>query len=106
MGWGDKSRHERGYDYAWVKVRKQVLERDAGQCQQCKRAGLSVLAHAVDHIVSKADAARRRWTRAQTDALSNLEAICEPCHLVKTEAEQGKTKRPAKRGVGEDGWPV
>jgi len=106
MAWGAKSRHERGYDYAWVKVRNEVMERDEGECQSCKRAGRMTLARAVDHIVSKAEAARRRWTRAQTDHPSNLEAICDPCHAAKTEAEQGKTKRPAKRGVGEDGWPA
>jgi 5-methylcytosine-specific restriction protein A len=106
MVWGTKSRHERGYDYAWVKLRRQILARDEGQCQRCKRAGLTMLAQAVDHIVSKAEAARRRWTREQVDHPSNLEAICEPCHLVKTEAEQGKTKRAPKRGVGPDGWPA
>nr|WP_314540106.1 HNH endonuclease [uncultured Massilia sp.] len=106
MAWGTKSRHERGYDYAWVKVRNQVMERDEGECQPCKRAGRQSLAHAVDHIVSKAKAAQLRWPRARTDHPSNLEAICEPCHLVKTEAEQGKTKRRQKRGVGADGWPI
>lgn len=106
MAWGTKSRHERGYDSAWVKVRNQVMERDGGQCQSCKRAGRMTLARAVDHIVSKAKAAALRWTRAQTDHPSNLEAICDSCHAVKSEAEQGKTKRPPKRGVGADGWPV
>jgi 5-methylcytosine-specific restriction protein A len=106
MVWGTKSRHERGYDYAWVKLRKQILERDEGQCQPCKRAGLTVLAHAVDHIVSKARATQLRWPRARTDHPSNLEAICDRCHLVKTEAEQGKKTRPPKRGVAADGWPA
>ncbi len=106
MAWGTKSRHERGYDYAWVKVRNEVMARDGGECQPCKRAGHTTLAHAVDHIVSKAEAARRRWSRARTDHPSNLEAICTPCHEKKTEAEQGKTKRAPRRGVGPDGWPA
>jgi 5-methylcytosine-specific restriction protein A len=106
MAWGAKSRHERGYDYAWVKVRKLVMERDNGLCQPCHRAGRVALAHAVDHIVSKAKAAQLRWSRARTDHPSNLEAICDPCHLVKTEAEQGKAKQAPKPVIGADGWPV
>ncbi len=105
MAWGAKSRHERGYDSAWVKVRNEVMRRDCGLCQVCKRAGRTTLAHAVDHIVSKAKAATLKWDRAKTDDPTNLEAICNPCHLVKTEAEQGKRKRPRKV-IGDDGWPV
>lgn len=105
MAWGTKSRHERGYDYAWVKVREEVMKRDHGLCQPCLRAGRTTLAHAVDHIVSKAKAALLRWTRAKTDHPSNLEAICKPCHEVKTEAEQGKRKR-VRKVPGADGWPV
>jgi len=106
MVWGTKSRHERGYDSAWVKVRNEVMKRDGGQCQPCKRVGRMTLAHAVDHIVSKAKATTLRWTRAKTDHPSNLEAICDPCHAVKTEVEQGKTKRKARQGVEPDGWPT
>ena len=106
MVWGTKSRHERGYDSAWVKVRNAVMERDGGQCQRCKRAGRMTLARSVDHIVSKAKAMTLHWTLAKTDNPSNLEAICDPCHAVKTGAEQGKTKRKTKQGVGADGWPV
>lgn len=105
MAWGTKSRHERGYDYAWVKRRAEIMKRDCGLCQACKRAGRTTLAYAVDHIVSKAKATALRWTRAQMDDPKNLEAICNPCHLEKSEAEQGKTKRTRKT-VGEDGWPV
>jgi len=105
MAWSRESRHKRGYDYAWVKVRNEVMERDGGQCQPCKRVGRATLARAVDHIVSKAKAASMSWTRAQMDHPSNLEAICTPCHATKTEAEQGKTKR-VRRAAGPDGWPV
>jgi 5-methylcytosine-specific restriction protein A len=105
MVWGTKSRHERGYDSAWVKVRNQIMERDEGECQRCKRAGRTTLARAVDHIISKAKATELRWTRAKTDHPSNLEAICNPCHAIKTEAEQGKSKR-VKRAAGPDGWPL
>ena len=105
MAWGSKSRHERGYGAAWVKVRRLVLERDHGLCQPCKRAGKTTIGAAVDHIVSKANAARLRWAPGRVDHPDNLQTICEPCHLVKTEAEQGKTKR-VRKSPGEDGWPV
>lgn len=106
MAWGSKSRHERGYDYAWVKRRDEIMKRDGGLCQPCLRAGrLGVIAHAVDHIISKARSAELGWTREKMDDPSNLEATCDPCHLVKTEAEQGKRKRPRKV-IGDDGWPI
>jgi len=90
MVWGTKSRHERGYDSARVKVLNHVMERDGGQCQACKRDGRMTLAMAVDHIVSKAKATELRWTRTKTDHPTNLEAICDTCHAMKTEAEQGR----------------
>ena len=73
MAWGAKSRHERGYDYAWVKRRAEIMKRDCGLCQACKRAGRTTLAYAVDHIVSKAKATALRWTRAQMDDPKNLD---------------------------------
>jgi len=105
MVWGTKSRHERGYGAAWVKLRKRIMERDCGLCQVCRRAGRVTVANQVDHIVSKANAYRMKWTPAQIDAETNLQAICNPCHLVKTEAEQGKVKHKAVR-IGVDGFPV
>lgn len=107
MAWGTKSRQERGYGAAWDRVRKQVMQRDAGMCQPCCKAGrLGVLAQAVDHITSKANAARLRWSQARIDHPDNLQAICDGCHKVKTEAEQGKKKRKHCVSTLADGWPV
>lgn len=105
MVWGTKSRHERGYGAAWVKLRTRIMERDHGLCQVCSKAGRVTVAYAVDHITSKANAARLNWTPEQIDAESNLQAICRPCHDEKTEVEQGKRKRPRTK-IGADGWPV
>lgn len=81
------------------------MQRDGGLCQVCLKAGrYGVIAYAVDHIVSKAKCAALRWSDARTDDPSNLQAICAPCHEVKTEAEQGKTKRE-RVAFGQDGWP-
>ena len=104
MVWGTKSRHERGYGAAWVRLRTKILQRDCELCQVCRKKGRTAVAYAVDHIVSKANATRMKWTLEQIDGETNLQAICKPCHLVKTEAEQGKSKRP-RVAIGEDGWP-
>ena len=106
MVWGTKSRHQRGYGSAWVKVRAKVLERDHGLCQPCRREKRVTLGRAVDHIVSKAKAKQLGWSQARIDHPDNLQTICDPCHAEKTEAEQGKTKRPAPRKIGLDGFPI
>jgi 5-methylcytosine-specific restriction protein A len=105
MVWGTKSRHERGYGADWVRLRARIMQRDCGLCQVCKREGRVTVAYAVDHIVSKANAIRMKWTPAQIDAESNLQAICRSCHDTKTEAEQGKVKHKAVR-IGVDGFPI
>lgn len=104
--WGSKSRHERGYGYAWTKLRAQIMERDKGLCQVSLKKGLIVRATEVDHIVSKAEARRLGWTQAQMDHPSNLQAISKQEHLIKTEAEQGKKKQAPKPTIGADGWPI
>lgn len=108
MAWSKESRQSRGYDAEWQKVRKVVMERDGGLCQPCRKAGtLGVLAHAVDHITSKAKAKKLGWDRKRTDHPSNLQAICEPCHKRKTAEEDGKAFTPKKLvKPGADGWPV
>lgn len=74
-----KSPEARGYDWAWRKQRKRILARDRGLCQMCLRAGRVTAATEVDHIVNKASGG--------SDADTNLEAICSPCHAIKTRAE-------------------
>lgn len=105
MVWSTESRHTRGYGAAWEKARKLVIARDKGLCQPCLRAGRVKAGRDVDHIVPKAEAAKRRWTQAQTDALTNLEYTCKACHDEKTARENGQAYRP-KVPIGLDGWPV
>lgn len=73
------TRHQRGYGWAWEQLRKRILERDRHLCQPCERQGITRLATAVDHIKPKA--------QGGTDAESNLQAICDPCHDEKTSRE-------------------
>ncbi len=105
MAWSKESRQSRGYGAAWDRVRKVVMERDCGLCQVCRKNGIVTIATQVDHIVSKAKAATLRWSQERIDAEANLQAICKPCHDVKTEEEQGKKKR-RQVTIGADGWPV
>lgn len=105
MAWSTESRQSRGYGAEWDKIRLVVIERDCGLCQACKRNGRVAVGKSVDHIVSKAKAAKLGWTQAQTDAVSNLEYLCKPCHDRKSAEEVGKAYRPPVR-YGEDGWPI
>ncbi|MBC7599705.1 MAG: HNH endonuclease [Polaromonas sp.] len=82
------TRHERGYGTVWDKVRELIMRRDGGICQPCLQSRTVTLAHAVDHIVPKAEGG--------TDDPANLQAICRPCHAAKTAEE-------ARRGV-DRGW--
>ena len=100
--WADKgSRHSRGYDSRWDRIRKLVLKRDNYLCQECMRQGkLTPLCvkrydHAVDHIVPK--------VQGGTDDMDNLQSLCVPHHSEKTARDEG-WKMP--RIVGPDGYPV
>ncbi|MEP2103079.1 MAG: HNH endonuclease [Parasphingorhabdus sp.] len=84
-GWskkGRKSAHERGYGWAWRKLRAFILRRDKGLCQPCLRNGVTTLAREVDHIIPK------EW--GGSDDEGNLQSICIDCHKAKT-AEEGNT---------------
>jgi len=77
------NRHQRGYGTAWDKLRKQILQRDAGLCQPCLRAGRVARGTHVDHIAAKA--------RGGSDDHSNLQTICIDCHKAKTATEGRKS---------------
>ncbi len=80
---------------AWMAIRRRVMARDCGMCQQCKRAGRLTLGDEVDHIVSLA--------AGGSDDLANLELLCHDCHAAKTREDMGHKPRPM---IGMDGWPV
>jgi 5-methylcytosine-specific restriction protein A len=64
---------------AWMKIREEVMNRDCGICQTCKRNGNVSAATQVDHIIP--------LHQGGTDAMDNLEAICTNCHSIKTSIE-------------------
>ena len=76
------SRHQRGYGSKWDSIRAGVLKRDKGLCQLCLRAGVAREAKTVDHIIPKA--------HGGSDADSNLQSLCWPCHKAKTARERLK----------------
>jgi 5-methylcytosine-specific restriction enzyme A len=59
----------------WRRLREQILERDAHLCQRCRRKGQFTEAVAVDHVIPVA--------ADGTNDPSNLESICDPCHIAK-----------------------
>ena len=95
------SRHERGYGKEWEKLRDQIMVRDCGMCQPCKKAGRFTAARAVDHKINKANGG--------TDEEENLQAICNPCHEEKTAGEalaaRGLTAKPSG-ACAESGLPI
>jgi 5-methylcytosine-specific restriction endonuclease McrA len=97
MAWSKLSRHKRGYDHAWVKLRLHIMARDKYLCQECLKEGRTTLANQVDHILSKAKGGK--------DNMNNLQSLCEPCHDRKTIEETGKTFKP-KVKIGIDGFPI
>ena len=73
--WSDKktSASSRGYGARWRRLRTMILARDP----LCACGAPST---EVDHIIGKA--------KGGTDALDNLQGICEPCHKAKTESDK------------------
>lgn len=70
---------DRGYGWAWQKIRKRILQRDAYLCQPCLEIGIVKAATDVDHIINKESGG--------SDSENNLQSICKECHKLKTAAE-------------------
>lgn len=79
-----KSSTKRGYGGRWRKLRDQVMRRDKWLCQECLRQGRATPAHAVDHIVNKAEGG--------SDSPDNLQALCRTCHQAKTQQEAARAR--------------
>ena len=87
------NRHERGYGNDWTKLRNVIIRRDAYLCQVCLIVDRLTPAHAVDHIVPKANGG--------SNDPSNLQSICKPCHTTKTAVESAMAGGPA---ASEPAW--
>lgn len=79
-GWADKSRgtrHERGYDWDWVRLREYFMANHP-LCEDCLDRGVSVVSTECHHVESIA-----RKPELRLDA-SNLRALCGECHRRRT----------------------
>lgn len=76
---------DRGYGWAWQKLRLAVLRRDGYLCQIALAEGKVVPATEVDHKIPKAEGG--------TDDMSNLQAVSHSRH-------QDKTREESARGAG------
>ena len=65
---------QRGYDWAWQKLRERILD-DAPLCEICDSRGLAVPAVHVHHMVPIAECSARRLDP------TNLQPLCEACHV-------------------------
>lgn len=106
MPWSNESRQSRGYGAEWEKIRRVVIERDKGMCQECARRGRVVMGRDVDHKVSRAAAKRMGWTEEQTENIQNLQLLCTLCHNEKTTRETGRTYRTRPTYDPETGWII
>jgi 5-methylcytosine-specific restriction protein A len=64
---------------AGVRDRANIRTRDKGLCQECKRRGLTIVGHVVDHIDP--------LHLGGDDLDSNKELLCKPCHDAKSARE-------------------
>ena len=79
------SRHERGYDAQWSRVRAIVIAREP-LCRACAAQHRATVALDVDHIVP-IDEGGARYD------LDNLQPLCRACHNAKTRAQNAKGDR-------------
>ena len=68
------------------RLRAELFDREP-LCRPCRAAGRVTLATVRDHIVSVEEAG--------PDIESNVQAICDACHAVKSEAERARGVRRA-----------
>ena len=84
------SRHERGYDGQWVRLREWFISQaENALCRDCEALGIIKLAEHVDHIVPIALDPSRRLD------VANLRSLCASHHQQKTNAAKRKTRRRA-----------
>jgi len=63
-------------------------------CPMCKAKGITTVGRELDHIKPRA------FGGDNSD--DNMQLLCSPCHIQKTELEMGWLPR----GTGADGWPT
>jgi len=78
----------------WQKLRRYVISRDYGMCQECKRRGIMTRGNIVHHIIEAREDITKFWDS------NNLETICVECHNREhPERSGGQKKVKTKRKV-------
>lgn len=79
----------------WQKIRKMVIVRDLGICQECKKCGRYSRGNTVHHIIEAREDIEMFWD------IDNLELICPSCHNKEhpDKAWGWRTKKKKKKGV-------
>lgn len=74
-------KHKRIRGRAGVKLRQQVRDEEP-LCRACLAEGRTRATDEVDHIVP--------LSRGGSNARSNLQGLCDPCHKAKSDRERGR----------------
>lgn len=81
----------RGYNYRWQRFREHWLSHNP-LCVECRKAGRSVEATDLDHIVPHKGDMERFWDK------SNVQGLCASHHSEKTSREDGGWDNPSSGG--------
>jgi 5-methylcytosine-specific restriction protein A len=102
-GWRDRQARA-PMPKGWRKTQQAQLAREP-MCRPCAAKGIATFATQVDHITPR--------HKGGTEAASNLQSICAPCHTLKTAQESAEARGAVfsghvrvKKRIGVDGWPV
>ena len=71
----------------WRSVRKIVIARDHGMCQECKRRGIYTRGTIIHHITEAREDLSLFWD------VDNLECICPACHNAEHPERSGGAKK-------------
>jgi 5-methylcytosine-specific restriction protein A len=82
---------QRGYDRDWQRLRAAILQAEP-MCQHCAMRGVERVAVMVDHITPVRDAPERRLDP------TNCQPLCDPCHRLKTNRQDGGYGNARQRG--------
>lgn len=90
----------------WQKLRKEVLEEQREECQECLKIGKVTRANTVHHIQfvdRHPDLALSKYYTYKGKQYRNLIAVCPECHN-KLHPEKHKNKSKKQKFINEERW--